>query len=352
MYQGLQIFSLAGIPVRVSLWYGLLLFFWFRAGDVASSMLWALVVTVSILAHEFGHALVARHYGLRPSILLHGLGGLCHHERAERDMHDVFIIAAGPGAGLLLGAATWLFSVTFPEVVMSPELPWLPTVVTMSLWVNVAWSLVNLLPLWPLDGGQLFRLGMLRVTTARRAEQITHWTALVLLAGAVVLGLAYDSTLLLILVLWIAWSNVSALRGTSSSGPIRTTNKHAQQLLQQAVAAYEQEDFAEAARLCHQLRAESNVAANVLKDTWRILGVSAARLGEHAEALSFLRHAQGGRDVTEARIECLYALGRDGELEALLQSDDFAAIPEERRQEILAVVRPLAEGAADGAEAV
>jgi Zn-dependent protease len=323
----------------VSLWYGLLLLFWFRGGDAANSLLWAAVVTLSILVHEFGHALVARSYGLRPSILLHGLGGLCHHERAERDLHDVLITAAGPAAGLLLGAATWLFRAFFPELVFSPEWPWLATVVTMSLWVNIIWSIVNLLPLWPLDGGQLFRLGMLRLTTPRRADQITHWTALTLLGGTVVLGLAYDSTLLLFLVLWIAWSNVSALRGSSSSGPIRTTNKHAAALLEQARAVYERDDFAEASRLCHQLRSENNVAPKVLQEAWCILGVSAARLGEHEEALSFLRHARGGRDVTEARIESLHALGLDAQLDEVLSSPDFASIPEQRQQEILSVVR-------------
>lgn len=339
MYQGLQIFSVAGIPVRVSLWYGLLLLFWFQGGDAANSLLWAVVVTVSILVHEFGHALVARYYRLRPSILLHGLGGLCNHERAERDLHDVLIIAAGPIAGLLLGAVTWTFSAFFPELVLSRDVPWLATVVTMSLWVNITWSIVNLLPLWPLDGGQLFRLAMLRMATPRRAEQITHWTALALLGGAVLLGLAYDSTLLLFLVLWIAWSNIAALRGNTSSGPIRTTNKHAAALLEQAKAAYRTEDFAEASRLCHQLRAENNVAPKVLQESWGILGVSAARLGEHEEALSFLKHANGGRDVTEARIECLYALGLDAQLEEVLRSPEFASIPEERQQEILGVVR-------------
>lgn len=336
---GLQLFTIAGIPVRVSLWYGFLLLFWFQGGDVYRSALWAIVVTSSILVHEMGHALVARYYRLRPSILLHGLGGLCHHDRAERDLHDVLIIAAGPGAGLLLGIASWLFALFAPELMMSPERPWIGIVVNMSIWVNVAWSLVNLLPLWPLDGGQLFRLAMLRLAKPKRAEQVTHITALTLLALALALGFVYDTTLLLFLVLWIAWSNIAALRSGTASGPIRTTNKHAAALLERAREAYEREDFTEAARLGHQIRAETNVADKVLRETWRILGVSSARLGEHREALSFLRHAPSTPDVTEARIECYYALGMDSQLDALLGSSEFAALPEARRQEILDVVR-------------
>lgn len=337
---GLQLFTIAGIPVRVSLWYGLLLLFWFRDGSsVQANMLWAAIVTVSILAHEMGHALVARHLRLRPSILLHGLGGLCQHDRAQRDLHDVLVIAAGPLAGLLLGGATWLFATLAPELVASPEYPWLATAVQMSLWVNILWSLVNLLPLWPLDGGQLFRLGMLRLFRPKRAEQVTHYTALALLGGALAFGLAQGTSLLILLVIWIGWSNISALRGQSESGPVRTTNPLAKELLAKAVAAYDREDFAEAARICHQIRSESNVADKVMREMWRVLGVSAARLGDHLEALTFLRHATPSTEVTEARIECLYALGRDRELTELLESNDFQQIDKQRQDEIVGVVR-------------
>jgi stage IV sporulation protein FB len=337
---GLQIFSIAGIPVRVSLWYGFLLLFWFQGPDLYGSTLWAIVVTVSILVHELGHALVARHYRLNPSILLHGLGGLCNHERAERDLHDVLIIAAGPLAGLALGVASWVFAQSAPELMASPEHPWIGIAVNNSIWVNIVWSIVNLLPLWPLDGGQLFRLAMLRVAKPKRAEQITHFTALGLLALAAALGFVYGGTLLLFLVLWIAWSNIVALRSGSVSGPIRMTNKHAAAVVEQALLAYEREDFAEAARLCHQVRSENNVPEKVMREAWRILGVSSARLGEHQDALTFLKHAPPTRDVVEARVECYYALGLDSQLDGLLASGEFAAIPEERRREILDVVRP------------
>jgi Zn-dependent protease len=335
---GLYVFSIGDIPVRVSMWYGLLLLYWFQGGDLQRNLIWAVVVTVSILFHELGHAVVARHYGLRPQILLHGLGGLCFHDRARRDRHDVLIIAAGPGAGLLLGGATWLFDAVGADLVQGHA--WVADVVRMSLWVNILWSLVNLLPLWPLDGGQLFRIGLLRLAKPKLAEQITHWTALTLLGVALLAGWYMGSLLIVILAAWIGWSNVQALRGSRASGPIRTANKHAAHLLGLARESYGRGDFGEAARLCHQLRKESNVADAVLAETWRILGCSAARLGEHAEALSYLRHVQKPTtDVTEARIECLYALGRDDELEALLASPEFEKIPAARREEILGVVR-------------
>ncbi len=334
----LRLFDIADIPVRVSLWYGLLLLYWFKGGgDGRSTLLWVIVVTLSILVHELGHALVARYYGLRPSILLHGLGGLCNHDRAARDRDDVFIIAAGPGAGLLLGLVTWVVSLKAPVEWMLN--PWFGAVVSMSLYVNIGWSLVNLLPIWPLDGGQLYRLLMLRLVKPARAEKVTHYTALALLALALVYGGVRSTSLLLMLVLWTAWSNVRALRGDGASGPKRTVNKSAKQLLVEAKRAYSQQDFTEAARLGHLLRREQNVADSVAREGLLVLGLSCARIGEHADALTFLRAQPETPEVIEARIECFHGLGRDDELNQLLDSESFLRLSPERRKEILDIVR-------------
>ncbi len=334
----LHLFNIGDIPVRVSLWYGLLLLYWFRGGeDAKGTLLWAIVVTVSILVHELGHALVARHYRLRPSILLHGLGGLCYHDRAARNRDDALIIAAGPGAGLLLGALTWTLVWLGPPILTGSE--WFYSVASMSLYVNIGWSLVNLLPIWPLDGGQLYRLFLLRLLKPARAEQITHYTALVLLAIAFIIATRTGSTLLVMLALWTAWSNITALRGDGASEPIRSVNKAAEQLLVEAKNAYTQQDFKEAARVGQLLRHEGNVSDRVAREGLLVLGLSCARIGEHAEALTFLRREPATPEVVEARIECLYGLGRDGELEQLLKSADFHQLSPQRREEILGIVR-------------
>lgn len=335
----LHLFDIGDIPVRVSIWYGLLLLFWFQGGGSArGTLIWVIVVTLSILAHEFGHAIVARAYRLRPNILLHGLGGLCNHDRAERDLHDVFIIAAGPGAGLLLGLATWVVSLYAPFAWTAN--PGFNSVVSMSLYVNIGWSLVNLLPIWPLDGGQLYRLLMLRIFKPVRAEKVTHYTALVLLGAAIAYGQITRGSLLVMLVIWIAFANVSALRGNAASGPVRSVNKSAKELLALAKRAYAQQDFREATRLGHLLRLERNVSDGVAREGLLILGLSCARIGEHSEALAFLRAQPPMPEVVEARIECLFALGRDNELDQLLESESFHKLPAERRQEILDIVRP------------
>ncbi|MFB6263411.1 MAG: hypothetical protein ABEL76_07285, partial [Bradymonadaceae bacterium] len=109
---GLYFFTFRGIDVRVSFWYLVLMaLIVFSPGGattpmaetVAHGLNFASALTLSLLVHEFGHALVSQYYRLRPSILLHGFGGLCMHESASTDGRDARILLAGPGAGLVLG---------------------------------------------------------------------------------------------------------------------------------------------------------------------------------------------------------------------------------------------------------
>ncbi len=314
--------------------YFLLLLFWLR-GDIVSGLIWAGVVTVSILVHELGHATVASYYRLSPAILLHGLGGLCFHQRARRDLHDAFIIAAGPGAGLLLGALTFVV-----WLVMPPTTPRVAEAFEMMLWVNVVWSFVNLLPLWPLDGGQLFRLGLIQFLKPPTAEKITHWVSLVLLIGLISWSLWAKEIFGVVLCALGIWQNIRALRGEIQSGTYRPpASKEADTLLAQAKQAYARNDYREAARLCHLIRGINNVSELTLKQTWGILGPATARMGDHQAALHMLERAVETPDVVEAKIECLFQLDRMAELEELLDSPAFRRLSPARQSEILAVVR-------------
>ena len=336
---GFKLFSIGSIPVSVSPWYLLLLFFWMR-GDVVAGIIWALVVTFSILVHELGHALVAHYYKLSPRILLWGLGGLTFHEEARRDRHDALIIAAGPAAGLLLGAL--VFAASF----FLPSSPRVDQAVTMLLWVNILWSFVNLLPLWPLDGGQLFRLGLLQFLKPRAAEKTTHVVSLGLLILAAVAAFHFGQLFLGILVAFGIWRNVQGLRGDVSSGIVRKVNTEAKGLLEQAKQAFAAGDYREAARLCHHIKGAPNVPDDVVAQMWALLGTASARLGDHQDALRALERAPETAEVVEAKIECLFQLDRMDELEQLIASSAFRKLPSARREEILAVVRadaPLVE---------
>jgi stage IV sporulation protein FB len=334
---GIRVFTLAGIPVWVSPWY-LLLLAWIVLPSRGEGLIFAGCITLSLLAHELGHALVARHFKLRPQILLHGLGGVTGHERPKRDRDDALIVAAGPLAGLGL----WLGSLAAFNFLPITS-PILASVLYTLASVNLVWSVFNLLPLWPMDGGQLMRIGASKLWKPVRGERITHIisiTVVVLIAVATQVQ-PFASMLpfsggpyTMIILAMMAFQNVQAIQAGPAT-PVRRDNPFARELLAKAEEAYKRGDDDDAARYCHQLKGEAHVPPQVMARAWAILGVTATRRGEYREALSYLHRAPDHDDVVEAMAQCFYQLEMFDALEALVATRAFTKLPTETREAIL-----------------
>ncbi len=179
-------FKLFKIPVRIEPWFWLMGFF--LGGGLAITsredflmiLLWIIVLLVSILVHELGHALTSRKMtGVTPSIKLWGMGGLAYPNTQLDQKQSFWVTWAGPLAGLgffglivltccavygiavgtdltmfLLFPSTGINRETF-TVLAEMNKPVL-FMLDKLLWVNFWWSLMNLLPVFPLDGGQIY----------------------------------------------------------------------------------------------------------------------------------------------------------------------------------------------------
>lgn len=306
---GFYLFKLRGIPVFVSFWYLLLMAF-FSMGigrDLGGAYagIFIGVVTLSLLVHEFGHGLVARRYGLRPSILLHGWGGLCAHQPAQRDRHDALIIAMGPGAGLLLGLVTWGVSLALDPAWLAAR-PMLEFFISQMIWVNFVWTFINLVPMWPLDGGQLFNIGLKQKLSVAKTHRATHMVGLGIALLAVLFALNYGFFFGAILAGLLAYENLSRLRSAPQvRGEAPTlASAHASELYQQAIDAMARHDWEEAARLGHMMRTES-LSKDQLEQAWELLAVATTNKGEYAEALRYIERAPDSEPVKQARERCL-----------------------------------------------
>lgn len=148
-------------------------------------LVWVLAVFVSILLHEFGHVWMGQVFGSRGHIVLHSMGGLAiGSSNVPSSWQRILVIAAGPGIQLLLFAAIVVLlisgTVPFPDQnggwgarvmlkwLAGPERmaqlaeanlasPALSMLLSELLLINFFWALLNLLPIWPLDGGQITR---------------------------------------------------------------------------------------------------------------------------------------------------------------------------------------------------
>jgi len=146
-------FRIAGIPVRIDLTFlliAVLLGFGVRSGALLAS--WVLIVTGSVLLHELGHAVAFRRYGQRPEILLQGLGGLTSGSGEPLSpQRDIIVSLAGPLTGMALLGAPALYLARSTEGLS----PGSETILADLVFVNLAWSVLNLVPILPLDGGRV-----------------------------------------------------------------------------------------------------------------------------------------------------------------------------------------------------
>lgn len=167
-------FRMFDVPVRVHPYFWLTTIFMGATEDVGAMLIWIGVCFVSILLHELGHVAAFRFFGIRADVLLYGFGGLATGEREARGTFArVLISVAGPLAGFLLAilaagcalAAGAKFHFGFLTVVIPSLTAWIPraggrywSILLMDLLhVNIYWGLINLLPIYPLDGGQAAR---------------------------------------------------------------------------------------------------------------------------------------------------------------------------------------------------
>jgi len=154
-------FRLFGFPVEVQLGFWLLaLIIGVRPNRPAiEAVVWLVVIFVSILIHELGHAFVARRYGQQPSIVLHMLGGVTSwrsNDQLSRGRR-ILVTLAGPGAGFVLGFVAYaalLGGTQLAGGAKDAQPVWLDALGLLA-FANVFWSVINLLPVLPFDGGQV-----------------------------------------------------------------------------------------------------------------------------------------------------------------------------------------------------
>lgn len=138
--------------------------FWILCGFIAflnsqgnwlHMVMWVGIIFISVLVHELGHALTALFFGRKPHIEFVALGGVTYHDSQKLKPWKRFLITLnGPVFGLLLAlVATILLSI--PAFLQHPPLV---MIARWFLFVNIFWTLVNLLPVVPLDGGQLLQI--------------------------------------------------------------------------------------------------------------------------------------------------------------------------------------------------
>uniref|UniRef100_UPI00260C6681 site-2 protease family protein n=1 Tax=uncultured Gimesia sp. TaxID=1678688 RepID=UPI00260C6681 len=116
----------------------------------------------SILVHELGHAVMAKHFGWPPEIVLYHFGGLAMFQpySGMTTQRSIIVSAAGPLAGFGLYGGVFFFkylSVRYGlwDNLSHQALTYVSLAFHDLLYINWFWGLINLAPVLPLDGGHI-----------------------------------------------------------------------------------------------------------------------------------------------------------------------------------------------------
>jgi len=168
MKWSIKLGTYVGIPVYMHLTFLLLLAWvaiahamrYHRVDAVLAGLAFILVIFLCVVLHEFGHALVARRYGIKTrDITLLPIGGLARLERMPDDpRQELWVALAGPAVNVVIAAVLWGAMEAGGLVVPVDELtmtggPFLERV----MLINVFLVAFNLIPAFPMDGGRVLR---------------------------------------------------------------------------------------------------------------------------------------------------------------------------------------------------
>ena len=158
---------------------------------------------VSIVIHELGHAFAMRRFGARQvNILLYAFGGQAQGYRHFTRKEDIIVSAAGPAVQIAFGLALMLLLGDWRT-----SNPFIGAFVGTFIYISIWWALLNLLPIFPLDGGHICRAILIN----RRRTAII--VSIVCAVGVGLFFLMRGSTFTVLFFGMMAFNNWKELQG-------------------------------------------------------------------------------------------------------------------------------------------
>jgi stage IV sporulation protein FB len=243
MGKNLAEFRLLGIDVKVHwsfvliLAFGAFLYGSGPAGWVVGSIygvLTFLLLFVCVTLHEYGHALTARHFGIKTrSILLLPIGGVANLERMpEKPIQELLITIAGPlvnfAIAALLVPIVFLFGAEAASglgqtSVLVDNLRE-PSVVNLLLYLfltNILLGVFNLLPAFPMDGGRLLRALLAMVMPYPQATRTAVFVGRLMAVAMAVYGIFSGGITMLLVAFFVYVGGSAELEAVSSRAVLR-----------------------------------------------------------------------------------------------------------------------------------
>ncbi len=207
----LRLFRVAGIDVFLHWSWFLVALYEIQGRGRYSSPLWHAAEYLSLFAivllHEFGHSLACRQVGGRADrIILWPLGGIAYVDPPQRPGATLWSIAAGPLVNVVLTPLLVAAFLVLRFTGISVALPDLAALVRSVAVINVGLLIFNLLPVYPLDGGQILRSLLWFVLGRARSLTAATVVGLVGVVGLLVLAVTSQSVWMGILAAFVGFN--------------------------------------------------------------------------------------------------------------------------------------------------
>ena len=186
------------------------------AGQALFNLVFVLALFACVVAHEFGHALMARRFGIRtPDITLLPIGGVARLEKMpDNPVHEILVALAGPAVNVviwavlvgLFGAGGGIAQVDNLDNAAADFLGHLAA-------VNLLLVLFNLIPAFPMDGGRVLRAVLAMWLGRGRATAAAAGVGQALAIGLGLVGLL-SGNLLMVLIAFFVFAAAQAENAT------------------------------------------------------------------------------------------------------------------------------------------
>ncbi|MHC4469557.1 MAG: metalloprotease [Planctomycetota bacterium] len=215
---GVRIGEIGGHEIRLDVFlfgFFALYIFYFAHWPTQPGVAFLVAGFLTILIHELGHAVTIRWLVGEYTMIVIGFGGYTLSSGRARPAQQLLISLAGPAAGLLQGGFCWGISHLvvnrtgpWPWDFYAGESIWL-MVLLFLIWTSLVWSVINLLPAVPLDGGKALRsLLVVSGMAGFRARRLTRRLGLAISAAGAIFGFSRGMPILGVVMLWILFTNL------------------------------------------------------------------------------------------------------------------------------------------------
>ncbi len=221
--QGWMAFAMRGVPVYIENGFWLFLgavWLWmlYRSESLADSVILCLVIFISLLGHEAGHAFAARYFRLSPvHISLVMFGGYARHPATARG-HSLLITLAGPAVSFTLGVVGLFLLMGLMKMENGMLMNKFVFFCKLMFSLNLFWCVFNMLPIYPMDGGKACLYAFCYRCDDRQAMLKTAYVSLatIVVIALITLVSHWGNILILCFLSWFGLQNYQIIKSLRS----------------------------------------------------------------------------------------------------------------------------------------